>query len=567
MDRTKRQTTVWVVSAALLALALRVWFAAAFAGSPLFQPVEGGHDRTIYHQAAQGPLWPDGAFDYLPLYPALLHGVYALFGPSLKAAAGFGIACDATTAALIVLIALRLGARPALAGLAGLLYAAYPLAIAYACLTMPNTLNALLLATAALALLHLPGRRWPAWATCGALLGIAALGWAAWLLIVAALVVYWGVRRFHQGGGAPPPGGRCLAAFVLGFSLPLLPVAWHNSRAEGAFVLLTTHGGFNFYMGNHERATGHPVRVRDFRMSARAMLEDAHRAAEQAAGRALTRAESSAWWSGQGRAFWREQPGTALALTARKLMLFWNHAEVDDLRIVEQARLLTGRFTSPLWPGFALIGWLGLLGLFFAPRAGPLRIILLTGMAGLVLYFITARYRLTLAPAMLALGAAGLTAAFAHVGTRRWIPLVGGALAAALVVAWPLPVRDQRAVDHYNAAVQLVQAGRLEDARRLAEAGLEVDARSADLHHVLGSVRFKQERFREAASAFARCAALDPAHPQAAYNLALSLARTGDICGAHRALTQAAALRPLPENARRLAAELERLCAAESQAR
>ncbi|HMP76197.1 MAG TPA: glycosyltransferase family 39 protein [Kiritimatiellia bacterium] len=562
MDRTNRQSLAWAAFVALCALTLRVWFLAAFAGSPLFQPVEGGHDRTIYHQAAQGPFWPEGAFEYLPLYPALLRGVYALFGSSLNAAAAFGIACDAATTALIALIALRLGARPVLAGIAGLLYAGYPLAIAYACLTMPNTLNALLLAACTLALLHLPGRRWPAWAGFGALAGLAALGWAAWLLIAAALLVYWGGQHLLRGGGAPTPAWRCMAAFALGFSLPLLPVAWHNSRVEGSFVLLTTHGGFNFYMGNHERATGHPVRVRDFRMSARALLEDAHRAAEQDSGRTLTRAESSAWWSGQGRSFWREQPGAALALTARKLMLFWNRVDVDDLRIVEQARLLAGRFTSPLWPGFALIAWLGLMGLFLAPRAGPLRVILLTGMAGLVLYFITARYRLTLAPAMLALGAAGLTAGVANLRERRWIPLLSGAVAFALVVAWPMPVRDQRAVDHYNAAVQLVQAGRLADAQRLAQAGLEIDARSADLHHVLGSALFKQERFSEAASCFAQSAALDPAHPQAAYNLALSLARTGDICGAHRALLQAAALRPLPENAQRLAGELDRLCGA-----
>lgn len=537
-----------------VAIAVRVAFLLDFAQSPLFVPVEGGHDRTLYHRAAQGPAFPAGAFEYLPLYPIGLKLVYAAVGPDLRAAAAVGIACDAVTTLLIALLALRIGATPIFAGMAGLLYALYPLAVVYATLTMPTSLNALLLALFAFFSTVADRDRLRTSAGLGLLAGIAALGWAAWLMLAPT----WIVADFVGGAHRKRRAAHALL-FATAFVLPLIPVAQHNSRAEGCFVLLTTHGGFNFYMGNHERATGHPVRVRDFRMTATAMLEDAHRAAEEAEGRALSRAESSAWWSRMARAYWRAHPIDALRLTARKALLFWHRTDVDDLRMVEQARLLAAWFTSRWWPGFAMIGWVGLVGVLRAPRAGPLRALALAGMASLVLMFITARYRLTLTPVLLALGAAGLSALRADIRARNYARSAGLAILAALPVFWPVSLRDVRATDYYNAAIQLIQAGKVADALKTAEAGLAIDPRSAALHHARGTALYQQGNYSEAADAFGSCLQLDPAHPQAAYNRALSLARSGDVRAALDTLHQAAATRPLHENARRLRDELSAL--------
>ncbi|MCO6401505.1 MAG: tetratricopeptide repeat protein [Verrucomicrobia bacterium] len=546
-----------LIGLAVLALAIRFVFLICFAHSPLFAPIEGGHDRTLYHHAAQATLIPDGAFAYLPLYPMALHAVYALFGPSLFAAATLGIVCDALTVFFIGAIALRLGARRSFACAAALLYALYPLAVLYSCLTMPNTLNALVAAALGYGLLRAPRDNGSAWVGLGLLAGLAALGWAAWLLIVAALLFYWLAIRPAAG-----PSPRNAALFALAFALPLAPIAIHNSRAEGSFVLLTTHGGLNFYMGNHERATGFPLRIREFRMTARAMLEDAHHAAEKDVGHALTRAESSAWWSRQARAFWRAHPAQAVSLTARKLLYVWNGRDVDDLRMVEQAQLLMPHYA---WPAagrwFTAIAFFGLLGFFLAPRAAPLRIAILAGAFSIALYFITARYRLALAPLLLGIGAAGAEAILQSIRTRGKIALTSAlALACAAAVAWPLPLPDLRAVDHYNAATQLLHADKTAEALNLARKGLEIDPHSANLYHTLGSALFKEKNYADAAEAFARCAALDPAHPQAFYNWGLSLARTGDYCAARDALAQAAKLRPLSEPAQSLARELAQLC-------
>lgn len=544
-------------AAGLLALALRLWLLGHFSASALFTPVAGGHDRTLYHEAAravaEGRLWPVGSFDFLPLYPWVLGALYAVFGASLQVAAAAGAAGDSLTALLLARLARRLGATPAWAAAAGALYAAYPLAMTYALVTMPNTLNGLLLTGWALAVVGARRDRvWP-WAALGLGAGVIALGFAGMLLMAAALLAWWWIRR-----ALPLPA---MAAFALGFALPLVPVAVHNTRAEGSFVLLSTHSGFNLYMGNHERATGYPLRVRDFRMSARPMLEDAHRAAEQEVGHALTRAGSSAWWAAEARRFWRAQPGRALALTGRKAVLFWNRAEVDDLRMREQMQVLDGRFTGPLWPGFACFGLLGLLGLARAPRAGETRLLLLAGMTGLVLLFITARYRLTLVPLMGALGAAAMGPWLQDMRTpARRLRALALAAAAAGFVMIPVAIRDQRPVDYHNAAVHLQAAGRWPEALAQAQAGLALDDQNADLWFSVGNAQFHLGHYPGAVDAFRRCLALNPGHATAAYNLALSLGRAGDYCGARSALESAARLRPLPPQAQALLTELTRAC-------
>lgn len=513
--------------AVISVIIVRVWFVTAFAASPLFEPHPGEHDRTLYHEAAravaQGHIWPEQSFDYLPLYPWVLGACYAVFGERVIVAVVLGLVCDVLTVLCVLALARRMGAHPLAALAAGVLYALYPLAVAYSAITMPNTLNTSLVAALALAL-HVLDLRRSAWCLgVGLLAGITALGFAGALPVFAAALVWILISNPER----MEVRWKGLAWCLIGCALPLAPVALHNSRAEGNFVLLTTHGGFNFYMGNHDRATGYPLRVRDFRMTARAMLEDAHCAAEYEEGRELSRAESSAWWAGQGRLFWKEHPRQALRLTLKKLALFWNFREVDDLRVLEQIRITDGLFASRLWPGFAWFSVLGLIGLLFARKAGVSKVILLTGMFSLVLFFITARYRLTLIPLMAALGAAGVSnlrpISRANI---LWAVLL---IPALFVVVYPFPIRDLRAVDYHNAAIHVLGTGNAERALDLVREGLVIDPNSADLYHAQGIVLARLGRDGEAAQAFMMTVTLNPAHGSGWLNLAITLARSGRI--------------------------------------
>lgn len=539
-----------------VALLLRLWLLSWFVHSPLFVPLDGGHDRTLYLHAAievaNGHLFPPGAFEHLPLYPWLLGLIYVLLPATPATAALFGILCDTLTTLLLVSLARRLGASPPWAILAGLIYAAYPLAIVYSTLTMPNTLNALGLTLFAFlasspALLTL--RRS---AGLGALAGLIALGFAGMLTIAAAWMIY-------QLIASPRRHLLPVLIFLITLALPLLPPALHNTRAEGQFVLLTTHGGFNLYMGNHPRATGYPLRVENFRMTAKAMLEDAHHHAENQTGLSLSRAQSSAWWADQAKTFWRESPRHALQLTLKKIALFWNHRDMDDLRIREQIAIMEQRLTSRAWPGFAVISFLGLIGLLFTRRATPAKLISLAGIGGLILFFITARYRLTFAPLLLALGAAGSTRLSEAVRQRAYAKLLA-LLPLLIFIFWPFEVRDQRPIDHYNAALQLLAADQPERALDIVQRGLAIAPHFANLHHAEGSIWFRRGDFNAAARSFANALHHGDALPNTPYNLALSLARAERYCEAFHVLDADPALRSRDPLSARLHTELAPFC-------
>jgi hypothetical protein len=531
-----KQNWIPVLGCALLAAIIRLLALNIFEQSILFEPVESSvHDRSLYvhaiNEVASGNYWPEGSFHYLPLYPWVMGTIAKAFGFSLKLAALFGILLDTCTTVLIVLLARRLGAHVMLAALAGVLFAAYPLAIIYSLLTMPNTLNALGVTAFVYAAQTISAKKtdrsfpWLAF-PLGLLAGIIALGFAGMLLMSVVTFLVITIQK------------RSIPFMMLGLAgliLPIIPIARHNTAAEGRLVLLTTHGGLNLYMGNHEHATGYPLRIKNFRMSAQSMLEDAHRYVEQEVGHPLTKAESSAWWRDRARAFWREHPGQSLFLTIKKVVLFWNFREVDDLRMLEQLRILDPPFENFIGTPFALFSMLGIIGLFFVRSATVPRLALLAGMAGLVMFFITSRYRLTFVPLMAGLGAAGLGVMWQEWKDKKYWKLIQLVPMITLIL-FPFYMRDQRPVDYHNAAIQLMNRGRDAEAASVVARGLEIDPNSADLYFARGNLFFKQEKFTEAAVAFNQSLACNPDNPTTAFNLALSLARKGDYCGARDAL-------------------------------
>ncbi len=538
----------WLVIAAIssvLYAIVRGSVAYLFAQSILFVPLPGAHDRTLYHEAAiavaNGQLWPETAFAFLPLYPWLLGLAYMVFGTSLLIPLVLGMLMDWSTLMLIILVARRLGAPPWSTLIVAVLFICYPVAVVYAPLTMPNSLNMLLVTGWTWWAVRMNPVKGRDWLILGGSAGVIALGFAGALLLmlVVGTVIAWSQRQEKKAWF-----GWAMA--WLAFAIPLAPVSWHNTRAEGAFVLLTTHGGFNFYMGNHERATGHPVRVRDFRMTAQAMLADAHAAAEAAKGRSLSGAESSSWWMQQGRDFWRTEPWSAIALTGRKIMLFWHWRDVDDMRMAEQLRIVEPRLHWLIWPGFALIAIGGVVGLISLRGGGIPGVVVLTGMVSLVMFFITARYRLTFVPLMLALAAAGTVqwpVWWKRRSWRAWAPLP-----LILLILWPLDLRDLRPFDYHNVAVQVLAEGQAAWGLHLVEQGLEIDPQSLELHHARGHALALMERHEEAAESFAFVLQRNPRNASAAFNLGLVLARAGQFCEALEAL--AFGLQHTPNDAR-----------------
>ncbi len=552
-----------VLAAAGLVLAARLALLGLLATSAFLEPADPSHDRGLYHRAAAA--WAAGApaaagpLSFLPLYPAALSLVYRLLGADPLWAGLLGALLDAATAALAAALALRHGARPWAALLPAAAYALWPLAGAYAALTMPNTLNAFLVAALAVQFdtLRPDAPPWR-WAAAGATAGVAALGFGGALPVAAAGAVFPLLRP----AGRPARRLAGLAAAAVLALAPAAGVAAHNARAGAGGFVLTTHAGWNLFQGNHAGATGRPVALAGMRRDAAGLLADAHAEAERRAGGALSPAAASRFWTREAARWWRRRPADALRLYGRKLLLLCSRRDADDLRFLQM--LDAGGFAVPLraFPGFGWLALPALAGLFAAPRAGRLRAMTLAGMAALAVVFVTARYRLALAPLLLVLAALGLQgAADAFAGPRpprrRAVGLAAAWLLAAACVL-PAGPRDGRSwLDPYHAAMYLVRAGEGERALACAGEALRLAPGEPAAAFLLGNVRFALGDPAGAVGAYRDAEAGGLGGAPLRFNLAVALHRLGRDGEALAEARTAVRLDPDHERARDLVKTLE----------
>jgi Tfp pilus assembly protein PilF len=538
----------------LVAFLVRFWFLQQLFDSPFFIPIPGGNDRSLYDGLARGvaggAFFPEGVFMYMPLYPFLLGLVYAVVGTAgtghLYAAGFLGALIDSVAAGLVAHSAGRLGASARVSSLAGLLYALYPTAIIYSVMTMPNSLNAFLLLLFAYLGQRITAQKHPLpWLGVGLLAGVTALSFAGMLLIAFVGLIYWAITQRREGRNL----ALRLLLFAAGVALPILPVTLHNWRAEGQFVLVTGHGGFNFYMGNHEGATGYPVQIAGFRGDAGSLLADARTEAERESGRKLTAAEFSQYWSRRAWDYIGAHPFDELKLLGWKVIKFWNRYDYDDMRLLPMLRLTNTAFTLPVWPGFGWIACWGLMGLLMARGCPLAKTIILAGMAGVIGFFITARYRLTFAPLLCVLGAAGFSMLAGEASRLRdalkrlvgfhppddkpvdgsGIPAIAAVAVAVVLVAIPLPAgSDFRALDRYNTASYLLACNRPKEALEQARQGLASTGNHADLYFVAGNAFHAMVKMQEAMKAYEAALRINPSHVSAHYNLALVCLELGD---------------------------------------
>jgi hypothetical protein len=317
----------------------------------------------------------------------------------------------------------------------------------------PETLI-LLLGSASLALL---GR---SSAGAGAFLGLASICRPVMLLAAAALAA---VERSWK---------LITAALV-----PLIVMLLINFALTGEAVLMDP--GTVFYEGMNPNATGYegvqPRIVNEIERASREpdYLHVAYRmVASRSAGRPLTRAESNRFWTGKAFAFMRAYPGAALRLTLRKAYFAVHSHDAYDLSTMARKDALLSRYGSISY-GF-LVVLAGAAVMLTRDRRSLLPFIAfaLSGSVVLVVFYVTARQRNAILPALVVLAAAGI----AEIVRRKQIilPAVAVLIAGILLsVNGPAQIEDTNAwrgtPDVFDQAIALEQQGRWADADRLLQ--------------------------------------------------------------------------------------------------
>lgn len=479
MTRSRRDlaTGLAVLATAWLVRALYV---VSVAGQPAVRfPMV---DSLAYHERALAILGGDwvgeGVFYQDPLYPYVLAGLYALFGPGSIGVLLAQAAIDAATAALVFAVGRRVFGYGA--GLtAGALAVFYSVFWYYDALLL-KVATSVFAVTLTLALCVWARRRGGAarWAAAGAALGAAALTRGNVLLFVPALAVWVAV--------AVPRRRAALAGLAAGFVLVVAPVTIRNAVVGGDFVLITSQAGQNFYIGNYRGAVG-LYRAPPFVRAHPRFEEDDFRAeARRRTGRDLSPSEASRFWLREGLREIAADPGRFLWLLGRKARLLVGAYEVPDNQSFDFFRENVSPVLALPWPGFALVLPLGLVGLWWGrrePDAWLLAAFVASYALSVLLFYNMSRYRIPLVPALLVFAGYALVDGAARARRRAWRGLVPAAAAAAALGAFAcIPVVPvERSVYHENLAQQLLgHAAELRQrALRLRGGGDAAGARAA----------------------------------------------------------------------------------------
>ena len=105
------------------------------------------------------------------------------------------------------------------------------------------------------------------------------------------------VRRHSPNEGVP---WRPAAFFAAGLAVVLGLNAARNLAVSGHAVAIASHGGLNFYIGNHAGADGTYSPVPGIRPSIAGQATDSERVAEASFGRPLSPSEVSSYFYGLG---------------------------------------------------------------------------------------------------------------------------------------------------------------------------------------------------------------------------------------------------------------------------
>jgi tetratricopeptide (TPR) repeat protein len=524
MTKTKERVIFWgILLAAVAVKGLYLRFSQA---SPFYEP--NLLDPDYYHRwalkIADGDGSGGGVFYGLPLYPYFLAVCYKFFGVSVLAVKIIQAILGLLTLFFIYKTGKKI-ATPAVGLLAMGLAAFYGPLFFHEGIFIPEALSLPLYAGGFYALClfeERSGRRHALLA--GAVLGLAALTKAALIFFVAVYAVYRWSRRSSKG----------VFVFLIAFFTMLLPVTLHNAAAGDAGVFLTSHAGFNFYIGNNPGAEGVFAAPEGTGSNVEAQMRDSRAIAERAAGRALRPSEVSRYWSDKAWDFIRENPQKFLELCVRKLLLFFDRREISDVDDYAFSKRFNALLNLP-WLDFTVLGPLVFLGLGVSVRRtrwSPL-VYLWTGtyLAGLLAFFVNARYRLPLLGIFFPMAALALADLYAMFQKPKPVKIVLCAmLAAAGVGVGGLGlVGTNWTRDYVNAGDVYSEKNDFENARRFYEQALMIDPSSATANLAMGVLYSKQGRQADAKDYYLKAIARDPRSAQAYNNLGFWYDKAGDL--------------------------------------
>ncbi len=493
----------------------------------------------------EGPFWGDTAWFRAPLYMYFLAVLRWLTAGSVFWAKFLQIFVCFGTAVLVYKLAEKLfGDRAAF--VAALMYAFYGTLALYETLFLIPILFVFFLVWGMYRMVsHRDSPLFVPWLLTGIVFGLATISRPNVLLVTPFLMVWIFFTRRRSAsffGRLKTP-----VALVVGVALVVMPVTIRNAIVTGDFILVSSQGGVNLYLGNNPYANGLTMLMPDVELdeslSWRDFIPLTEAAAEQQAGRELSPAEESSFWTHKAIDFVRRNPGKFLELVWKKTVYLLSGFENSDNMDVYHERSKSVLYSILLWRHplsfpFGVLLPLALGGLYLRRRdtalLAPLYVFIIAYAPSIILFLVTARHRLPLVPFLIVIAAGGLVALFERwKETRRRERVVYAAvvvITAALLNHTYFEEGFQNTFQiHFNNGIKYERLEDYASAEREYLLADEYYPLSAPLVNNLAHTQYVQGKYDEADRNFHRAISLNPGYGRPYNNLGLLVRDRGDL--------------------------------------
>ncbi len=535
---TPRSRTLGLLAVTVAAVVARGFVLATLDGHPLLRP-EGGLDTDVYMDLARRIAGGDLLLRAVP-EPFFVSPLYVYFAAFVLALSGGSLIAVTTVQVLLGAAAVWLTGDTArrVFGDAAALPAAVLLALTgvvafHESVPLQAALDPFLAAlTLWLLARALESCRFREFLMAGLSLGVFALNrpnvlpWAG--VAALLLVISGGIRQ----------GSRSAAALVLGTAIGIVPVTARNLAISGEPVLISSHGGLNFLVGNGPGANGVYRWLDGITPNIAGQAADAKRVAESEAGRKLTVRDTSEHFSRKAWAWIASEPATAARLFARKIWYVlsgdeaplnfsypWYRKESTALKLLAVGPWLL----VPLGGAGLALGLAGATRLRrrdFAVWASfaPTYVLLVAA------FFVATRYRLPLYVPLAAAGGGAFALLASELRARRFCrPLLAAAVAIpmAALALWPTGLYDGAADEETLWVLHLIDTGNAREAGRRLDLLARVHPLPGVMWFRVGQAWASAGRLDEAAAALERSLSIDTGQPETSKVLAVVYEKRG----------------------------------------
>jgi 4-amino-4-deoxy-L-arabinose transferase-like glycosyltransferase len=465
-------------------------------------------------------------FFMTPFYPYFLAVLYTVFGMDLSVIRIAQIVLGSGTAVLVYLIAARLFSRRS-ALIAGCLAAVYGPLVFFVNLLLVETVKVFFgTLTLYLVLRAFSSKKPVDYVYSGLSLGAAILCRPTDALMVIPII---SAILFFSSDARGERIRRSIMVLA-GIALLIAPVTLRNFLLSGEIIAVTSNGGLNFYIGNNADAVGVFHNPEQFNL-----VHDPNGSGylQHQFGRPFTHGQTSSYWTAKALSFITEHPGAFSALMMKKFLLFFHHKEIGqlgygyDFMAQHISRLLL------FLPAFIIVLPLSVLGMAVFRRRWK-ELFLLHGfvwmqVAGVVLFFITDRYRLSAMPFFIIFAGGGADWLWNAVKERKRLPVMkaGGVMAAAVMLGtvFNVPIADDFSSEYYNIGLTYFEAHRYQDAVAAYRSSLSV-RESYSVYNSLGDVHAAVGNFPLARQAYGRAFELNRSEPVSLFSIGTLFVRS-----------------------------------------